>query len=295
MSKTQKNIDKITNDTIPQFDLPIDFIAYDNVTVSLLNAYSNFPCKIESFILAFVEKGHVKASINLWEYNIEETQVVVLIPGSFIQIKEVSDDTKINFVGFSSAFLKRVNFWKCMSQLLMPIFKVPLLKVDKKYVPVYLDTFKLLTKVEELDEETSLFSEECIKSLFAICADLLEKSIQDNVQSKTNSITNREEDIVAEFMQLAFENYREEHKISFYAHEANLTLSHFCNVISKSTGMTPQEIIMHLIIMDAKTQLKGTDSTVSKIASTLGFATPTTFNRYFRTYTGQTPQEYRFG
>ena len=99
--------------------------------------------------------------------------------------------------------------------------------------------------------------------------------------------------MLSEFLQLAFENYREEHKISFYAHEVNLTLSHFCNVISKTTGMTPQEIIMNMIIMDAKTQLKGTQAPVSKIALSLGFPTPTTFTRYFRTYTGMTPQEYR--
>ena len=57
--------------------------------------------------------------------------------------------------------------------------------------------------------------------------------------------------------------------------------------------MTPQEIIMNMIIMDAKTQLKGTPTPVSKIALSLGFPTPTTFTRYFRTYTGMTPQEYR--
>ena len=76
-------------------------------------------------------------------------------------------------------------------------------------------------------------------------------------------------------MQLALENYRTEHKISFYAHEASLTLSHFCNVISKTTGMTAQHIIMNLIIMDAKNQLKSTDLPVKEIAQTLGF-TPTT-------------------
>ena len=57
--------------------------------------------------------------------------------------------------------------------------------------------------------------------------------------------------------------------------------------------MTAQQIIMNLIIMDAKTQLINTDFPVQAIAHTLGFTSPTTFNRYFKTYTGMTPQEYR--
>ena len=57
--------------------------------------------------------------------------------------------------------------------------------------------------------------------------------------------------------------------------------------------MTPQEIIMNMIIKDAKTQLKATKMPIADIATSLGFPTPTTFTRYFRTYTGITPQEYR--
>ena len=45
--------------------------------------------------------------------------------------------------------------------------------------------------------------------------------------------------------------------------------------------------------MDAKSQLKDSDAQVKEIAKSLGFKTPTTFNRYFKTYTGITPQEYR--
>ena len=57
--------------------------------------------------------------------------------------------------------------------------------------------------------------------------------------------------------------------------------------------MTAQNIIMNLIIMDAKIQLKSSGVAVQDIARSLGFPSPTTFNRYFRTYTGMTPNDYR--
>ena len=132
------------------------------------------------------------------------------------------------------------------------------------------------------------------QSALVVAIDMLAGALKTNmVKGEIVKHTSRDHAIVGEFMQLAIENYRSEHKISFYAHEASLTLSHFCNVISKTTGMTAQQIIMNLIIMDAKTQLKGSDAAVADIAYSLGFSTPTTFNRYFKTYTGMTPQEYR--
>lgn len=289
MAKLDLKIDETKK--LPQFDLPTEFIVYNNITASLLNFYGKFPCKIEACIFAFCVKGKVNATVNLWEYEIKQNDFIVLLPGSFIQISKVSEDAQLSFAGFSSAFLQSVNFWKTISSLLMPVFKNPILTLHSQLASIYSESFSLLTRASQLPE--SLLSTNIIKSVLDLFVESLSEALKKNLVQQENTPSTREQKVLSEFLQLAFENYRYEHKISFYAHEVNLTLSHFCNVISKTTGMTPQEIIMHLIIMDAKTQLKGTDSTVTKIATTLGFTTPTTFNRYFRTYTGQTPQEYR--
>ena len=282
-----------TTQKMPLFDLPVDFIVYDNITASLLNYYGKFPCKIDACIFAYVVKGTARATINLWERELKANDFIIMIPGTFMQIHEVSDDIQVGFAGFSSSFLASVNFWKTMSPLTMSIFRNPVLTMKADIAKIYGDAISLLTRASYIEE--SILSPGLTKSLFSIFVEALTETLKTNLVKQDNSsISSREQKVLAEFLQLAFENYREEHKISFYAHEANLTLSHFCNVISKTTGMTPQEIIMHLIIMDAKAQLKGTDANVSRIASTLGFSTPSTFNRYFRTYTGMTPQEYRF-
>ena len=143
------------------------------------------------------------------------------------------------------------------------------------------------------DYSTAFQAGSIAQNAMALTIDILSNAIKSHRLRSDRRPTTREQEIVAQFLQIAFENYREEHRISFYAHEANLTLSHFCNVISKSIGMTPQEVIMNLIIMDAKTQLKRTSHTAARISASLNFSTPTSFNRYFRKYTGMTPQEYR--
>lgn len=276
---------------LPLFDLPVDYLVYDNVNIDILNNYTQFPCRIQAGILAYLNQGCVKSTINLWEFEVKQSDFVVVMPGTFIQIREISPDTRISFIGFSSKFMQSNNFLKSMSKIAMPLFRNPVLTLEPETSELYSDAMSLLARAGRM--ESCPITPSVIKSIMDIFVESLSEVVaKQKVQNKRES-QSREHAVLSEFLQLAFENYREEHKISFYAHEVNLTLSHFCNVISKTTGMTPQEIIMNMIIMDAKTQLKGSDATVSKIAASLGFPTPTTFTRYFRTYTGMTPQEYR--
>lgn len=100
----------IINDSFPKFDLPIDFIADDSITGDILNYYSNFPCKIKAGVFVLCTEGMVKATINLLEVVIRKNDFVIVLPNSFIQIHEVSSDTRISFAGFSSDFMLSGNY-----------------------------------------------------------------------------------------------------------------------------------------------------------------------------------------
>ncbi|MBO6249822.1 MAG: AraC family transcriptional regulator [Muribaculaceae bacterium] len=291
IDKPMREPELLIKKQLPQFDMPIDFLVYDDIRADLLKFYASFPCKIYACVICYVARGTIKATVNLWDYEVKQNDYVVLMPGSFIQIKEVSDDVKVCFAGYSSKFLDKVNFWKIISPLMVNVFKKPIFSLSDDLGQIYHEFFSLMTKGSVFDNVFN--SNDIAQSALIFMISTLHNAIEQGLVVIDNKPTTREQTIVSEFLQLAFENYHDEHKISFYAHEANLTLSHFCNVIRKTTGFTPQEIIMSMIIMDAQTQLKGTGTTVSRIAASLGFNTPTTFNRYFRKYTGMTPQEYR--
>ena len=281
-----------SNRTKPPFDVSSHFVVYDNIGKDLMGYYERFPCKIEACCLCYVVKGNLKATINLTEFDVTAGDFVVLLPGGFLHISDMSDDLLISFEGYSSAFLKTVNFWKLISPIMQFVIKQPVLSLDERMGTFYRESFSIMTKASSFGQ--SFMTHSIAQSALMVAIDMLSNAITHNLVKGTSvKNSSRDQAIVGEFMQLALENYRTEHKISFYAHEASLTLSHFCNVISKTTGMTAQHIIMNLIIMDAKNQLRNSDAPVQEIAKILGFSSPTTFNRYFKTYTGFTPQEYR--
>lgn len=280
------------NETIPLFDLPVDFLVDDNIRGNILQLYKMFPCQIKAGIFALCIKGEIKVTLNLHEYTVKENDFVVIIPGSFIQIHSASSDARVAFMGFSSNFIQAMNYWKYMTDHLSIALIHPIIPLPESNAAFFVDTFSLLTKAE--NGQIQLFNKQIISSIMDIFYNAL-KIIYENTFSdfkEDEKKKPREYAVLKEFLQLVFENYKQEHKVSFYANEIGLTLSHFCATIKKATGKTAQDIIREFIIMDAKAQLKNGDEKINKIAKSLGFSA-TAFNRFFLEYVKMTPLEYR--
>lgn len=279
------------NETIPLFDLPVDFLVDDNIRGNILELYKMFPCQIKAGIFALCIEGEIKVTLNLHEYTVKKNDFVVMIPGSFIQIHSAGSQARVAFMGFSSNFIHAMNYWKYMTDHLSIALIHPIIPLPESNAAFFLDTFSLLTKAA--NGQIQLFNKQIISSIMDIFYNAL-KIIYENTFSdfKEDKKRPREYEVLKEFLQLVFENYKQEHKVSFYANEIGLTLSHFCATIKKATGKTAQDIIREFIIMDAKAQLKNGTDKINKIAKSLGFSA-TAFNRFFLEYAKMTPLEYR--
>lgn len=280
------------NETIPLFDLPVDFLVDDNIRGNILELYKMFPCQIKAGIFALCIEGEIKVTLNLHEYTVKKNDFVVIIPGSFIQIHSAGSQARVAFMGFSSNFIHAMNYWKYMTDHLSIALIHPIIPLPESNAAFFLDTFSLLTKAA--NGQIQLFNKQIISSIMDIFYNAL-KIIYENTFSdfkEDKKKRPREYEVLKEFLQLVFENYKQEHKVSFYANEIGLTLSHFCATIKKATGKTAQDIIREFIIMDAKAQLKNGSDKINKIAKSLGFSA-TAFNRFFLEYVKMTPLEYR--
>lgn len=77
------------------------------------------------------------------------------------------------------------------------------------------------------------------------------------------------------------------------AAELNISPNYFGDLIKKETGKTAQEYIQSKIIEVAKERIFKRGKSISEIAYELGFKYPQHFNRLFKQWVGQTPNEYR--
>ena len=71
----------------PQVDLPVDMIAWTEVTEDILNIYKQ-SCRLKACIFALCIEGSITVSINLMDTEIKQGDFITLLPGTIIQFYE---------------------------------------------------------------------------------------------------------------------------------------------------------------------------------------------------------------
>ena len=163
----------IIDDALPKFDLPVDFVTDDSITGDILNQYGRFPCHIKAGVFVLCTRGTVRATINLSEYTITHNDFVTVLPGSFIQIHEVSSDTRVCFAGFSSEFISRVSYVETYLDFLPMILDNPIMTLQeevaqpttnepiKREHELYRQFIQLLMTHYTQEHEVSFYAKKC--------------------------------------------------------------------------------------------------------------------------------------
>lgn len=258
----------IIDDALPKFDLPVDFVTDDSITGDILNQYGRFPCHIKAGVFVLCTRGTVRATINLSEYTITHNDFVTVLPGSFIQIHEVSSDTRVCFAGFSSEFISRVSYVETYLDFLPMILDNPIMTLQEEVAQLYRNAFSLLIRAYSLPN--TLDNKEILMSIFTIFFQGVGE-LYKRCKPTTNEPIKREHELYRQFIQLLMTHYTQEHEVSFYAKKCGVTPAHFSGAIRKASGHSPLAIITGIIIMNAKAQLKSTRLPVKEIAFSLGF------------------------
>lgn len=224
------------------------------------------------------------------EVVIRRNDFITLLPNSFIQIHEVSSDTRVCFAGFSSEFVASVNYVDLLLGLLPNILNTPVVSLPEEIATLYRNAYSLLIRAYSLPN--TLENKEILRSILTIFFQGV-KELYSRQQTVVNEPLKREHELYRQFVQILMANYTKEHEVAFYADKCGVTPAHFSSTIRKASGHSPLVIITGMIIMNAKAQLKSTRLPVKEIAFSLGFNNLSFFNKYFRKHVGMTPQEYR--
>ncbi|MFM1877353.1 MAG: hypothetical protein RLZZ241_219, partial [Bacteroidota bacterium] len=81
--------------------------------------------------------------------------------------------------------------------------------------------------------------------------------------------------------------------VSDYADQLNITPNHLNKCVKRTMGISAQDLLNRMLILEAKALLKQTDLQVKEIAFQLSQKNHSDFSRFFKSKTGMTPKEYR--
>ncbi|MBR6198045.1 MAG: AraC family transcriptional regulator [Bacteroidaceae bacterium] len=108
-------------------------------------------------------------------------------------------------------------------------------------------------------------------------------------------LDNRRDDVLKTFMESLYRNYKQEHEVSFYAQEQNLTCRYFSSIIKDRSGQTPSTWIATALLVEAKQMLQSTPLSVRDVSEKLNFPNQSYFGKWFKNHTGISPLEFKAG
>lgn len=103
----------------------------------------------------------------------------------------------------------------------------------------------------------------------------------------------RGEQIANRFKHIVEKHFCEMRAVNEYASMLNITPAHLSDVVKKTFGRSPLEMIHDMLFLEAKVQLGSSDKSVSEIAHALRFEDQSHFSHFIKKRTGRTPQELR--
>lgn len=105
--------------------------------------------------------------------------------------------------------------------------------------------------------------------------------------------TTRPEQLATRFKQLVEKHFRTNRTVSDYAARLNVTSGHLSDLVKKTTGRSPREVIQDMLFLESRVLLAATDKTLSEIAGELNFQDLAHFSHFIKKRTGLSPQVFR--
>ena len=167
----------------------------------------------------------------------------------------------------------------CIDKILLQILTLlqrSLFSSEEDYSSIYRNIFYIL----ETEASLSSSSGEIVLELLSWI-------------NRNHSVPSEIENVIEELDTFIHTHYTEDLNISELAERYHFNHSYLTKVFKKQKGESPLQLINSLRIKDAKKMLLNQALSVREISEMLGFSSQHYFSRIFKSYTGQTPLEYR--
>lgn len=259
------------------------------------------PCRLNAYLAFFCISGRLRLNVNMTEFEVRENTLFINIPGDIMHVAYIEESQKdrLRFVvvAASKAYLSGVHvdidrlFSEGMRLIDNPCSE--LMPQEKETAASYLElAHRLLTSAMP-------YKRECIgqllSSVFYYAAGIYSRNRGSAHHCPAAGTTARCRTAFDSFLKLVARHHTVHRDISFYAGEMCVSTKYLSKLVKKATGRTAADWIDSYVITEAKNMLRYSDMSIKEIIEALHFSDQSSFTKFFRKRTGQTPRQYRIG
>ena len=247
--------------------------------------------RLNFILMAMCKKGKAQYSI--------DTRQQVVKPGDLLFVSErhvvdnyvASPDFECLCIMLTTEYYHGfVQDVKNVSSLLLFSMNNPVVPLTNKEIQVFTNYFETIR--EKMADTSHHYRSPLIKALLlAMFYDM--SNVIYRVERQGNRKHTRAEAIFANFIRLLEENFRTQHRVSWYAEQLCITPKYLSEIVKKISLRTPNEWIDNYVILEARVLLKNTTKSIKEITDELNFPNQSFLGKYFKEHVGVSPSEYR--
>lgn len=268
----------IEDSNIELFDIDSENVRQKN-PFSYLNQNGFLLCK----------RGRISLVMDERQYDMEEGDLYIYPAFTQTQVLRVSDDLQ--------GVAGRADFNFILSSL-DSLFDTQS-HIYIRFHPLVSLTAEQLQRIEEIigfvrrrnDIHTELGRHIVSSLVRAFCYEVIDAYIANKAMQPATQT--RKDKTFQNFLVSLYQNFHIHREVQFYAREQNLTPRYFTTLIRKVSGKTPSQWITTFVIIEAKRLLSNPKISVKETSSRLHFTDQSFFGRYFKSYAGCSPSEYK--
>jgi|GEM_PF-2412265 len=247
------------------------------------------PLKTGICILFFCLSGRLRTQINHQWLEVTPNQILIINPGTLMENTNVDTGDEIILMAFNRETMLQSFPVKGVSTILISTYSLPFYlwsmpQTDMNHIAaLYRATRDILNS-----ENDRSFQSDVIQGFARIVVSILNRQAfilsDDPSQKQTYA-----QSVVSKFLMNVSRHYIEKREVSFYADKAALSPKHFSRLVIRVTGKRPLKHIQDRVALEAEYMLLTRKYSISQIADILRFSNSSSFSRFFRKATGETP------
>lgn len=233
--------------------------------------------------LIYLTDGAGFHTIDLTTYQIE-TPSLFLVKAGEVHYWEFTEIPKGYVVIFKSDFLAHLSSESTYSKFDQTQERNFRIRRDLQFP--FSSLFELIEDEYNQDKEGSTrIIASSLELIFTQMARLTNRSQSNEIHPKEKTYRT--------FLDLLDKHLPDYYLVKKYAELLNITPKHLNEITKERTQQTASELIIQKRILEAQRQLLYSSQTISEIAHTLGFSSPSHFSSFFKKNVGSTPDQYR--
>lgn len=251
-------------------------------------------------MLLFVNTGQrVTMTINLEKFDIESGSIMTVMPGTLLSFNDIVEPVDFQMLFVSTNFLESINLdVKALSIRTFVERPKPVMRLDERESTIIRKYISLLDLNADNDSaEVSVFSKQIARSLISTIVYQLMKFSFDHLDFEADIQPGASVRVgtgyVRDFLKLLVRNYATERNTAFYADRLCITPKYLSMIVKEATGRTASEWINDFVVLEAKNLLRFSGKNIQQVAYALNFPSQSSFGKFFKRITGQSPTEYQ--